>query len=173
MSFKSDFIAKHGEEAYAKRLARRREWGRKLPGGEKQRSQDRRDEDPEKAREYDRAWRERNPEKTKAKGRKISRKGGAYYDKKRIYKQTGLSGDRERIRMRDSYKRRPYKRIIAPASQLHHEWQPNSAEYTGLALVEADAHMHGFVDVIVILEGKITLLTEEEISKQKCKNKRG
>jgi hypothetical protein len=41
MSWKDDFIAKHSEEAYAKRVERRREWGRNLPGGEKKRSQDR------------------------------------------------------------------------------------------------------------------------------------
>ena len=86
MSFKEDFIERHGEEAYAATLERRREWGKKLPGGEKQRSQDRRDADPEQSREYDRAWRERNPQKTIEKGRKISRKGGAYYEKKKIYK---------------------------------------------------------------------------------------
>ena len=167
ISWKESYIAKHGEEAYAKRLERRREWGANLPGGEKQRSQDRRDADPEKWREYDRAWRERNPETNIEKGRKISRKGGAYYEKKKIYKQTGISGERERVRMRDSYRWRPYKRIIAPESQLHHAWRPNSAEYSGLALVEADAHMHGTIKVIRILEGEISLLTEKEIREQK------
>lgn len=167
MSWKDDFIAAHGEDAYAKKLERRREWGRKLPGGEKQRSQERRDADPDKWREYDRAWNRKNPEKIKAKGRKISRKGGKYYDKKRIYKQTGISGERERVRMRDAYYWRPYKRIIAPDSQLHHNWSsPDSAEYTGLALVEKDAHMHGIIDVIQILKGEITIFTEKEIQEQ-------
>jgi hypothetical protein len=170
MSFKSEFIAKHGEVAYVKRLERRREWGRKLPGGEKQRSQDRRDTDPEKWREYDRAWAERNPDKVKAKGREVSRKGGAYYEKKQKYRQTGIPGERERVRMRDGYYWRPYKRIIAPTSQLHHNWLPGTAEYTGLALVEANAHMHGVIDVIQILEGKIRLFTEKEIIEQETKN---
>ena len=81
-SWKDTFIAVHGEEAYTKRLKQRREWVRKLPGGEKQRSQDRRDADPEKARENGRAWSRKNPQKIIEKGRKVSRKGGKYYDKK-------------------------------------------------------------------------------------------
>ena len=116
MAFKSDFIAKHGEAAYAKRLERRREWGANLPGGEKQRSQDRRDMDPEQSREYDRAWRERNPEKTKDKGRKVSRKGGKYYKKQLEYKQTGLQGERNKIRYKHANQWREYKHIIAPES---------------------------------------------------------
>lgn len=51
--------------------------------------------------------------------------------------------------------------IIAPDSQLHHEWVPETCEYRGVALVEAEQHMHGFVDVIV--DGEITRLTEEQI----------
>ena len=39
-------------------------------------------------------------------------------------------------------------------------------EYRSTALVEADQHMHGIVDVIEILEGKIRFLTEEEIRKE-------
>jgi len=34
-----------------------------------------------------------------------------------------------------------------------------------LALVEKDQHMRGIIDVIEVLEGKITLLTEEAILK--------
>lgn len=36
-------------------------------------------------------------------------------------------------------------------------------EYDGVALVEADRYQHGIIDVIQILKGKITLLTEKEI----------
>ena len=36
-------------------------------------------------------------------------------------------------------------------------------------MVEADAHQYGIIDVIEILDGKITLLTEEEV---KAKNKK-
>ena len=166
MSWKDSYIVAHGEEAYAKRLERRKKWGANLPGGEKQRSQERRDANPDQSREYDRAWNEKNPEKIKEKGRKISRKGGAYYKKKQKYKQTGIPGERERIRMRDGNKWRLYKKIIAPEAQLHHQWIPGTAEYTGLALVEADQHMYGFIDAIQILEGEITLLTEKEIREQ-------
>ena len=172
-SWKDSYIKKHGDAAYAKRLERRREWGRKLPGGEKQRSQDRRDADPEQAREYDRAWCERNPDKIIEKGRKVSRKGGAYYEKKKIYKQTGISGERERVRMRDSYRWRQYKRIIAPESQLHHQWISETADYTGLALVEANQHRYGIINIIEILDGRITLFTEKEIREQEIKEMRG
>ena len=160
VSWKDRYIAKNGDAAYTKRLERRRERGEELPGGEKQRSQGRRDADPEKWREYDRAWRERNPQKVKEKGHKVSRKGGAYYEKKKIYKQTGISGERERVRMRDSYRWRLYKHIIAPNSQLHHQWILETADYTGLALVEANPHKYGIIDVIEILNGKITIFTE-------------
>lgn len=163
MSWKDDYLAKFGQEAYDNHLARRREWGANLEGGEAQRSQDRRDANPEQSREYDRAWRDRNPQKVIEKGRKVSRKGGAYYEKKQKYKQTGLSGEREHVRMRHGYYWRPYKNLIAQGSQLHHEWIEGTAEYTGMALVETDQHMHGIIDVIEILEGKITLLTEKEI----------
>ena len=65
--------------------------------------------------------------------------------------------------MKHAKQYKPCKAIIATDSQLHHEWIPKTAEYRGLALVEKDQHMHGFVDVIKILDGKITLLTEEEV----------
>lgn len=78
--------------------------------------------------------------------------------------RTGIQGDRNKIRDIHRYKWRQYKRIIAPDSQLHHQWEPNSAEYAGVALVEKDAHMHGFIKVIEILEGEINLFTEKEIT---------
>ena len=167
MSFKEDFIEKHGKDAYAKRLERRREWGANLPGGEKQRSQDRRDADPEQAREYDRAWRDRNPQKIIEKGKKVSRKGGKYYKKQQVYKQTGLQGERNKIRYKHANQWRKYKRIIAQDSQVHHQWQKASAEYDGIALVEANKHRYGIIDIIQILEGEITILTEREILEQK------
>ena len=66
---------------------------------------------------------------------------------------------------------RKYKNIIAPESQIHHEWIPGTANYRGVALVEADQHMHGIVDVIEILEGKITLLTEDKVKEKGGKSK--
>lgn len=163
MSWKSDYIARFGEGTYAEKLAQRREWGRNLPGGEKQRSQDKRNANPEKQREYDRERARKNPEKVKEAGREVSRKGGKYYEKKQIYKQTGISGERERIRIRHGYYWRPYKRLIAPKSQIHHEWIPNTAKYKGVALVEANAHRYRVIDVILILEGEITLFTERHL----------
>ena len=163
MSWKEDYIARHGQEVYDKRLAQRKAWGDNLPGGEKQRSQERREAEPEKWRGYSRVWCRKNPEIVKAHGREISRKGRKHYDKKQIYKQTGIPGEREHIRMRHGYYWRPYKRIVAPDSQIHHEWVSGTSNYTGIALVEADQHMHGFVDVIEILDGEITLFTEKEI----------
>jgi hypothetical protein len=137
-SWKDSYIAKFDEEAYAKRIERRRKWGENLPGGEAQRSREQRAADPEKYRGYERAWQKRNPEKIIEKGRKVSRKGGKYYEKKQKYKQTGIPGERERVRMRHGYYWRPYKRIIAPDSVLHHQWRPGTAEYDGIALVEKD-----------------------------------
>lgn len=40
-----------------------------------------------------------------------------------------------------------------------------TAKYTDVALVESNPHQYGYIDVIQILEGKITLLTEKEILK--------
>lgn len=38
----------------------------------------------------------------------------------------------------------------------HHEWIGDTAEYTGAALVEREAHRHGRINVVVILKGAIT-----------------
>ena len=104
-----------------------------------------------------------NPNKVTENHRVTSHKGGKRYAKKQKYKQFGVQGDRNKIRSRDSGKWRPFKKIIAPDSQLHHEWLPGSAKYTGLALVDAEQHIHGYIEVIKIFEGTITLLTEEDI----------
>lgn len=106
-----------------------------------------------------RKWRVEYPESSK----EISNKGGKYYERTLKYNRTGLRGERRKIRTIHSHKWLLYKRIIAPNSQIHHQWRPQSAEYDGLALVEADQHMFGFIDVIQVLEGEITLFTEEEI----------
>lgn len=150
MSFKSDFIAAHGEAAYAKRLERRRAWGANLPGGEAQRSQERRDADPEMTWQSD-------------------RKGGKYYERKLKYDRNGLRGERMRIRHRHGKKWAKYKRIIAPNSVIHHSWIPNTAEYTGVGLVEKTAHEYGIIKVIEILDGNIRIFTEREIREQEIK----
>lgn len=144
---KGDFIEKYGKEAYAHQLVQNRASAK--------------------------VWRGRNPDKVieraRAYAKELSRKGGKFYERHQVYKQTGISGEKERVRKIHGNCWRLYKRIIAPDSQLHHEWIEGTAGYTGMALVEADAHMHGIIDVIEILKGKITLLTEEEVRKG-CKN---
>lgn len=107
---------------------------------------------PDKIKKHQDSWR-----------RKHSLNGGSHYEKTLRYKQTGIQGEREKIRKRHQHKWRGYKNIIAPDSQLHHEWLPRGKNYAGVALVEANQHMHGFVDVIEILGGRITLWTEKEI----------
>ena len=117
--------------------------------------------------EKEKIWRKINPDKVKAQNAKknpeISCKGGKYYEKHLEYRRTGLQKERNRIRIKHRLLYYPFKQIIAPSSQLHHQWAPNTADYSGVALVEADQHMHGFIDVIQILEGEITLFTEAEI----------
>jgi hypothetical protein len=110
-----------------------------------------------------RVWRAKNPEGVLRRSRQFSRKGGKYYKKRMLYNRTGLQGERNSVRNKHQKKYRTYKRIIAPWSRIHHERIPETAEYRGVALVEADQHMHGIVDVIEILEGEITIATEEEI----------
>lgn len=148
MSWKEDYIKLHGEEAYEKRLERMRDW---YKGNSK------------KKLAHDRARMKNHPEVVTARGVERNRKNGKYYMAKRKYQMTGIQHEREIMRKRHQSRWRQFKQIIAPGSQLHHSWRPNSAEYDGLALVEADAHMRGFIDVIQILEGDITLFTEEEV----------
>lgn len=131
---KEEFIKRYGEETYKRKLEKNREWN------------------------------QRNPDRNKATNMEIGRKGGKYYEKHRICKNIGIQGKRNVVRGGHRRQWRQYKNIIAPDSQCHHNWCPNSAEYTGLALVEADAHRHGFIDVIEILAGEVNLFTEREIA---------
>jgi hypothetical protein len=137
MGWKEEVIKKHGIAGYAKKLAQMREWKKTHPS---------------KIKIHQDNWR-----------RKHNLKGGSHYEKTLRYKQTGIQGERERIRKRHQHRWRRYKNIIAPDSQLHHEWLPREKGYTGVALVEANQHMHGFIDVIKILKGTITLFTEREV----------
>jgi hypothetical protein len=130
---KEEFISRYGEEGYEKML------------------------------EQTRVWQKEHPEELKVRSQKQCRKDGKYYDKKVEYMRTGLQGERQRIRMKHGNQYRTFKMIIAPDSEIHHEWIPQTAEYRGLALVEANPHQYGIIDVIVILDGTITLLTEKDI----------
>lgn len=170
---KAETIKRYGEAAYEKLLAQGRAYYKANKEQEKVRTkryyeehkeeEEYREKKKARAKKYD----EEHPEQVKANNQEKCRKGGKYYEKHLIDSQTGLRGDRNRIRKKHAHQYKPYKDIIAPESQLHHEWIPKTAEYRGVALVEADAHMHGFVDVIEILDGKITLLTEEEVKRGK------
>ena len=138
---KEEYIAKYGNEAYEKML--------------------------EQNRARVQAWDEAHPELAAARNHEMSRKGGKRYEKKMEDQRTGLQGEKQKIQSKHAYQYSPFKNIIAPESQIHHEWIPRTAEYRGLALVEADQHIHGYIDVIQILDGKITVLTEEEVRKGK------
>ena len=148
---KEEFIKQYGETAYEKRLEQTRRWNER---------------NSEKVATQNAAWREANPEKIEAIRQEQARKGGKYYEKRLEYNRTGLRGKRNKIRVKHGTEYRPYKKIIAPKSVLHHQWIPGTAKYHGVALVEKDPHQYGIIDVIKILDGKITLLTEEEIRNQ-------
>ncbi|MEA1957574.1 MAG: hypothetical protein U9N01_04385 [Euryarchaeota archaeon] len=148
MTWKDEYIKRHGEEAYLRRWKRAREWN-------KVHSEELNAKRRKRGDEY--------PEERKALNREINRRGGKYYEKHLENERIGLRGERNRIRKKHANMYRKYKNIIAPESQLHHQWRPESALYDGLALVEADQHMHGFIDVIQILEGEIKVFTEKEL----------
>ena len=102
-------------------------------------------------------------EQVKAAVRKYKQKRSKGYRKAITYQMNGLPHTKRLIRLIHAQRWRKFKCIIAPQSQIHHEWIPETANYRGVALVETDQYMHGFIDVIRILEGEITLLTEAEI----------
>jgi hypothetical protein len=151
---KEEIIERYGEAAYETVLERQRAYNRAHK---------------EEANARGKKYREEHPEQVRANNNEIGRRGGKYYDKTLEYKKTGITGEKNRIRMKHVRRYKPYKAIIAPESQIHHEWVPNTSEYRGVALVEKDQHQYGIVDVIEILDGKITLLTEEEVKKGKRK----
>lgn len=146
---KEEFIKRYGNDVWSQNLRRERERARAHK---------------EERRGSNQLWRLNNPNKAKARDNEHNRKGGKYYEQRLKYQSTGTPHERNIVRQRHGYYYRPYKQIIAPESVLHHEWIPETANYRGVALVEKDQHQYGFIDVIQILEGEITLLTEEEIA---------
>ena len=112
-------------------------------------------------------WQRDNPELTRTNSKKGNekryRKDGEFYEKGLYYQTNGLPHEKRLIRLTHAQRWRSFKQIIAPESQIHHEWIPGTANYRGVAIVEKDQHMHGYIDVIQILEGEITMLTEAEI----------
>jgi hypothetical protein len=145
---KSEYIERYGEEEYERRLETKRVW---CEANRKSRCASAK------------KWRKKHPENQKAVEHEKGRKGGKYYKHMLEYNRTGLQGARRRIRSKHAKQYRPLKEIIAPDSEIHHEWKLDSSEYTGVALVESNPHRYGIIDVIRILDGKITLLTEKDI----------
>lgn len=146
---KEERIKRYGGDAFEKQLQQSREWHEK---------------NPERDREHGEHWRAANPEKAEAYNHDISRKGGKYYEQQKQHRMNGIPHEKELVRGKHRRSYRAFKRIIAPDSQIHHDWlNDGTSNYRGVALVEADQHRHGHIDVIQILEGEITLLTEEEI----------
>ena len=117
----------------------------------------------EKLLGYGKEWKRTHPALVQANARKRNRKGSKQYEKRKHYDMNGLPHARKLVRMNHGISWRQFKQIIAPNSALHHEWIPGTAKYRGLALVEKDRHQHGYINVIQILEGNITLFTEAEI----------
>lgn len=143
---KEGIIKKYGKATYEKMIQQSKDWKESHP-------------------EENKRWKKENPDKVQANERKRSHKGGKYYAKQLIASRSGLRGERSRVRNKHRASYRPFKNIIDPKglSEIHHEWISETANYVGLALVEAEQHAYGYINVIQILEGEITLLTEAEI----------
>ena len=149
-----EYIKKYGEEAYEKKLQQSRDW---------------QETHPEKVKEHHQKHNPNHNLKNNPKtSQEISRKGGKYYEKHKLRHKEGLSGEKEKVRGKHQRIWTPYKKIIAPDSELHHQWQAGTANYDGVALVEKQQHQHGYIDVVQILEGEITLFTEAEVRKGGC-----
>lgn len=153
---KEEYIKRYGEAAYEKMSEQNRE-----------RTKTYREKHREELNAAQKKYNEEHPEEVIATSQEQCRKGGKYYDNHLEYNQTGIQGERHTIRVTHARQWKPYKDIITPDSQIHHEWIPKTAEYRGVALVEAKPHQYGIIDVILILDGEITLLTEGEVKGEK------
>jgi hypothetical protein len=81
-----------------------------------------------------------------------NRKGGESYDTYKKYNVTGIRGKRTRVRAIDGKNWRPFKKIIAPETEVHHLWKDGSAEFFGLAIVDISiTRIHE--DAEVMLDG--------------------
>ena len=174
---KEEIIKRYGQAAYDMRVQQARDWKVQHPLYNKRyhaeyselnklTAKEWREANQEKVKAYGRGWRELNPDKVIADNQEHNRKGGKFYEHQLEYNRTGLQGERNRIRGKHNRKYYSFKQIIAPGSEIQHEWLPGTANYRGVALVEKDQHRHGIIKVIQILEGKITLFTEKEIREQ-------
>lgn len=148
---KEEFIRRRGIAAYIRKVEQSKAWHDVHTTEDAETRKAYKGVFPEKVRECNRKW------------RLESKKGGKYYKRVSLYMQTGLRHERHKVRVKHATKWRKYKNIIAPGSQIHHEWTPGTADYRGVALVEADQHMHGIIKVIEVLDGNINLFTETEV----------
>ena len=139
---KEEFIKRYGQSKYEEMLEQRRGRTRKS------------------YLEVQKEWRSANPEIIKFHHNNANRKGGTHYEQRLQKNREGLQGNRGRVRRIDGNRFRKYKPFFAKQSQLHHEWIQGTAKYRGIALVEQDQHMHGIIDVFIVLEGAITIFDE-------------
>ena len=167
---KSETIKRYGIEAYTKQLEQNHVWQKINREKVNTKSKKYYEEHPEKVKATNKNWREANPDKWTALAQEASHKGGKRYNKMLEHQRTGIPGERNRIRGEHNREFREIKRSLVQEVELHHEWIPESAEYRGVALVEAKAHRNGIIDVIVLLDGDITLLEEEEVKNNGKKN---
>jgi len=168
---KEEYIRRYGKAAYQKMRQQSREWNKENPERVQETSklwkaanQEKVKAHPEKSRERAKLWAVANPDKDKARQREGTHKGGKYYAQRRQHQMNGIPHEKELIRSKHANLYRAYKRLIAQESQIHHGWlNDGTSNYRGVALVEKNQHQHGYIDVIQILEGEITLFTEAEI----------
>ena len=165
---KEEFIKRRGEVAYEKMLQRNRDWNAEHPKNRKVIQKKWAAQHRDKINGKSGVWRAANPDKVKVHNQEMSRKGGKYYAKKLEYRRVGIPGERNKIRDKHKLQYRAIKEAT-PNSVLHHEWIPGTVNYRGVALVEKEAHQHGIIKVIKVLEGHVTLFTEKEIKEQEVK----
>lgn len=162
---KEEFIKRYGEVAYEKKLQRQRDYHVRHRKEDNIKTREWGLQHREEATANVKRWRKANPDKALKISREICGKGGKYYEKHLKGEQTGLRGERNLIRNKHHILYQTIKQAT-PNSVFHHEWIPGTAKYRGVASVDKEAHQNGIIKVIHILDGKITLLTEEEISEQ-------
>lgn len=160
---KEEYIKRYGGKAWEKKLQQGREYHATHRDEEKANFKAWYEMHQAEDNAQSKVWRETHLEEVKAHHRGQHRKGGKHYEKRQAHKMQGIPHAKNLIRGTHQRIWTPFKQIIAPKSQIHHEWILGTAEYRGVAIVEADSHMHGFIDVIHILEGELTLFTEAEI----------
>lgn len=134
---KEEFIKRRGEAAYVKALQRSRDWKAHHRDG---------------CNACHKKWLAANPDKVLARKQEQHCKGGKYYEKHLEYQHTGIQGERNCIRWEHNYQYHDSKQAT-PNTEFHHEWIPGTSKYRGVALVDKEAHRHGIIKVILVLEG--------------------